>query len=1090
MQCLQCHHDNRATARFCQVCGAPVLRRCPQCATELAAQARFCDRCGSQLSSPSPASPSLSDGERRRATVMFCDLSGYTALGERLDPEEVEELLARIKLRAGQIVERHGGILNQFQGDGLLVLFGVPVAHEDDPARAVRAARELHTMVRSISPEVEQRIGKPLRLHSGINSGLVVTSLRDTRDGTVGITGDSANLAARLAELAQPDTILVGPETKRQIEDFFETTAQAPTAFRGKSEPLRPHRIERETPTQTRFEAAQRRGLTRFTGRESELAAMHLALGRSLAGLAQVLTVSGEPGLGKSRLAFEFRHGLDRTRISILEGRCQSYGTATPYRPFIDAMRRGLHLREDESGEAMQRRAVNNVLALDPALSAYLPQLLHLLSISSPDHALPQTLEGVQLRESLENALVTILAASAARRPVVLILEDWHWADPGSVSALQRLTATVPDRRLLTLVLYRPEIPCPIAPAPNHSHIALAPLGPQETGSIMCSVLGVADLPEGFGALVHTRTEGNPFFTEEIVAALREQGHIKIAQGEMAMSGSLETMALPESVQTTIRARVDRLPAAARDLLRLAAVIGREFEDEVLARMSSCEADVADTLGHLVEQDLLQRVRAAPQSEHMFKHVLIQSVVYDTLLLQQRRSLHARAGDAIETFHWDRLGQHCEALAWHYARSTETDKAATYCEMAGDKAAGVYSLDTARMRYREVLALLGASTDPAMRLQRVDVTIKLAKAAHYAASEETLAILEAARADAKLLEDPGRTARVASLMGGVYRMLGNHPKVFFVLGECARLAEELEDDEMFAAANHVMGRASYLTGDYARGIAYMERGIAISERVGNWAEVSYSLGFSADCWAWLGEFTRAYDLAERSLQLALDSNDLSRQGGSNWYLAAVCCMHGDWARGLEAAERCAGLARRIGGTYLLGAGLSTQGWAAFMLGRTDEGLDLMRKGLATMEDSGSRQGTGLYASWIADASALAGREDDARRYAQKALDFLARFGEGNGEAPAYRALAIAEACGPIPDWNVVEDHMRESVRAAEQRGERPQLAITCLRHAQFALKQGDSAFARAQLDRAQALFAETGMRWWPEYTARVRQDIT
>lgn len=983
MRCRQCHHDNRTSARFCQICGAPLLRCCPRCAGELAPQARFCDRCGCQLSSFAPISLSseLRGGERRRATVMFCDLSGYTSLGEHLDPEEVEELLARIKTRAVQIVERHGGTISQFQGDGMLVLFGVPVTHDDDPARALRSARELHTMVRSISPEVEQRIGQVLRLHSGICSGLVVTSLRDGRDGTVGVTGDSANLAARLAELAEPDAILIGSETRRQVEDYFETAALRPLPIKGKSEPMRAFRVVRETPTQTRFEAAQRRGLTRFTGREIELTTMHRALERAMTGRAQVVTVSGEPGVGKSRLAFEFRHGVDRSRVSVLEGRCQSYGTATPYRPFIDTMRWGLQLREDESANVLRQRAVTNILNLDPDLSACLPQLLHLLSISSAKFALPETLTGAPLRESLEIALVKTLAASAARRPTVLMLEDWHWADPDSIATLQRLISTAPHRPLLLVVLYRPDAAHPIEASAFHTHIALEPLGPQGTGSIICSMLGTAAPPEEFSSLVHARTEGNPFFTEEIVAALREQGHVRTVNGAIVVSGSLETMALPESVQMTIRARVDRLPSAMRDLLRLAAVIGREFEDGVLIHMCSAETEVVDTLKELVKQDLLQRIRTTPQSEHMFKHVLIQSVVYDTLLLQQRRALHARAGQAIEAIHSGRLEQHCEALAWHFGRSTDTDKAAFYCEMAGDKAAGVYSLETARARYREVLELLQAGSEPDSRRRRVDVTLKLAKASHYAASDETLAALEAASIDARWLEDPLRLARVASLMGGVYRMLGNHPKVFSVLSECARLAEELQDEEMLATANHVMGRASYLTGDYAQGISYMERGISISERLGHWAEVSYSLGFSADCWAWLGHFERAYHLAERSLRLAVDSNDLSRQGGANWYLAAVCCMHGDWARGLGAAQQCAELARRIGGTYLLGAGLSTQGWATFMLGHVNEGLDLMRTGLATMEDSGSRQGTGLYASWIADASALAGHADDARHYA-------------------------------------------------------------------------------------------------------------
>jgi tetratricopeptide (TPR) repeat protein len=470
----------------------------------------------------------------------------------------------------------------------------------------------------------------------------------------------------------------------------------------------------------------------------------------------------------------------------------------------------------------------------------------------------------------------------------------------------------------------------------------------------------------------------------------------------------------------------------------------------------------------------------------MFKHVLIQAVMYETLLHQQRKVLHARAGAAIEVQYPDRLEEHYEALAYHYGRSANAAKGIHYLELAGDKAAKVFSLAPARQHYEDAIALLDAGDKAAERLaQRVDITLKLARASHYAASEDTLATLEVARGYAQQLEDRYRIAQVGSWMGGIYRMLGNHRQVFSVLGECAQLAEALEDDEMLASAYHVMGRACYLTGDYQKGIDYMARGIEISERLGNLAEVSYSVGFSADCHAWLGEFDRALPLAERSMQLARDSADVSREGGANWYQAAVFCMQGEWERGLQAGTRCAELARRIGGAYLLGAGISAQGWASFGLGAQDQGIALMQEGLRMMEDSGSRQGTGLYASWIADACASAGRTDEAVEYANKALAFLERFGEGNGEAPSHRALALAAAERSPPDWRLVEQHIGESLRAADLRGERPQRAITMLRQAELLGRKGDRERSVAQLKEARQAFGDMGMGWWSEQLDRL-----
>jgi tetratricopeptide (TPR) repeat protein len=367
----------------------------------------------------------------------------------------------------------------------------------------------------------------------------------------------------------------------------------------------------------------------------------------------------------------------------------------------------------------------------------------------------------------------------------------------------------------------------------------------------------------------------------------------------------------------------------------------------------------------------------------------------------------------------------------------------------------------------------------------VDITLKLARASHYAASKETLTTLEVARGYAQRLDDRHRMAQVASWMGGIYRMLGNHKQVFAVRGECAQLAEALGDDEMLASAYHVMGRACYLTGDYRKGIDFMARGIGISERLGNLAEVSYSVGFSADCYAWLGEFDRALPLVERSMQLALDSGDVSRQGGANWYEAAVFCMQGEWDKGLQAAIRCAELARRIGGAYLLGAGISAQGWASFALGERDRGIALMQEGLRMMEGSGSRQGTGLYASWIADACATAGRCDEAVAYARKALAFLQEFGEGNGEAPSHRALALVAALQSPPDWASVDHHMGESLRAAEAREERPQRAITLVRHGELLRRKAEERRAAERLSEARQSFAEMGMRWWVGETSRL-----
>ena len=390
LKCTGCGHENAAEAKFCLQCGTKLENLCPQCEKVLPPSARFCNNCGHALADAEPGKPAhespprtvgdssdppVAEGERRQATVLFSGLSGYTTMSERLDPEEVEGIMSRIKAEAVKIVASHGGIVNQFVGDEVLALFGIPTAHEDDPHRAVRASLELHELVRDISPEVEKKIGAPLRMHSGINTGLIVTHQRDDREGRYGITGDAVNTGARLAAQAREDEILLGPETRRQITPFFETEVLEPVVMKGKTRQMIPHRVVGVSTVQSRFEAAEQWGFTAFIGREGELATLNSCLEKVVAGNGQFVSVVGEAGVGKSRLLYEFRHGLDRDRINVLQGRCQSYGAYTPYQPFINALRQGLRLEEEDTPEELLRKAVANVRAIDEALEEYIPRL-------------------------------------------------------------------------------------------------------------------------------------------------------------------------------------------------------------------------------------------------------------------------------------------------------------------------------------------------------------------------------------------------------------------------------------------------------------------------------------------------------------------------------------------------------------------------------------------------------------------------------------------------------------------------------------------------------------------------------------------
>lgn len=702
MDCPGCHHSNPAQARFCEQCGTQLERACPGCHCANSPTARFCISCGRDLSAPElawsvgSADRSIPRGERRQATVLFTDLSGYTAMNERLDPEEVDGIMSRIKADAVKIVESHGGIVSQFVGDEVLALFGIPATHEDDPRRAVRAALQLHELAHNMSAEVEGKIGRPLRMHTGIHSGLIVTSTRDQRDGTIGVTGDTVNTGARLKAFAPEDTILVSSETQRRIAPFFELEALRPVELKGKTLPMAPYRVLRESDIQTPFDAAELKGFTTHIGRQRELETLKSCFEKAALGNGQFVTVVGEAGVGKSRLLYEFHQALARDQFNALEGRCQPYGANSPYLPLVNALRRGLKLRADSSAEALLKSVEVNLNTIDPALRRYIPAFLHLLSIPSDAYALPKTLAGARLRQTLHEAFAAFLTRSASQKPLLFFLDDWHWADEASNAALTYLLGLIDRHPIMLVADYRPELTRNWDGAANHTRIEIRPLNASESERMLRATLKVEDLPQGFSDLIHERTGGNPFFVEEICNNLSVEGVLRIQNGKAALTVRSDDLKLPSSVQAVISARLDRLDNEHREVLQLAAVIGKEFDRRLLERAFAEGNTLTPLLENLQRQGLVQQLRVLPEVTYAFKHALSQEVVYETLLIERRKEVHAQVGRAIEALYADRLEEHVEALAHHYDHGNVWDRAVEFQIRAGIKARQKFVLEAAR----------------------------------------------------------------------------------------------------------------------------------------------------------------------------------------------------------------------------------------------------------------------------------------------------------------------------------------------------------------------------------------------------------
>ena len=1101
MRCPKCNNANAPGLKYCNQCGEPLRLVCPACGFENVPGSRFCGECRHLLAQNTGDAATANSatqstalgipGERRQATVLFSDLSGYTAMNERLDPEEVRGIVGRIKAEAVRVVEGHGGIVNQFVGDEVMALFGIPLSHEDDPVRAVRAARDLHAIVRATSPEVEKRIGAALRLHTGIGTGLVVTGTEDRRDGTIGVTGDAVNLSARLASHAASDMILVSEEAQRAIADFFQTEPLPAVELKGKSGRVTPHRIVDQTGVSSRFEAAAQRGFTAYAGRELELHTLYTALEETRAERGQFVTIMGEPGIGKSRLLFEFRHGVPRDQVTVVTGYCQSYGVDTPYLPIVDSLRRGLRLDEAHGADALHDHVVLEVRAVSSALERYLPQYLQLLSIPSEVYKIPPALQADALRRSFEEAFAAIITENARRQPMVLILEDWHWADEASDAVLKHLSGLVPYHPLQVVVTYRPEYERKWATAENYTPLVLKPLGEADTAAMLRSVWRAQRLPDGLAAQLHARTGGNALFNEEVARALLETNVVRIANGEAKLSSALAHLNLPDTVHAVIRARVDQLDPESREVLRLASVIGREFTRPLLERLHHAPQRISAALEMLARQDLVHPLRVVPEPAYLFKHALVQDVVYETLLLSQRKELHARVGAAIEALYSDRLEEHYEALAGHYGKSALTEKAIDYLEKAADKANSVFSHGEARSYYRRAIELLDSKHgDHDAKRKRIGINLKWAALSVGDTSPAALEVMKTSMRLAHEIGDMQLQARTTCFAGYISWILGSFQDATRYFGQVIDMTGQVEDEESIAIAHGVLGRDQIYNRKLIQGIQSLETADSIFRRSALTYEglaVHLNLGLG---YALSGEFERGRDILEAGRGSGPTQGITSLE---HWFLnwiALAWMYQGEWGSAVAKFDAAIAVASDAGdllpglwGRVFKGYALAVSG----QLGTTDS-LPSTQASIDKIEGAGIMVLISWHYSLLAQIYLLNGNDKKAAEYAMKANNRIPH-GDTAGEFVAGVTLAQVESCATSPDWKSVVFAMRSAIKSAKDRGARPELSVVHLRFAEVLHKQGDLLTALEQLSEADKLFTETQMNWWSGQAAALRTRI-
>src|SRR5262245_25343501 len=633
------------------------------------------------------ASRASLEGERKQVTVLFADIKDSTELIRDLDPEAAQQLLDPAIHRMMDAVHRFEGTVNQVLGDGIMALFGAPIAHEDHALRACYAALAMQVAMQPYTEELRRSRGLELRMRVGLNSGeVVVRAIGNNLHMDYSAVGETTVLAARMEQTATPGTIRLPAATLRLVEGLVHVTALGPVPVKGLSDPVEVFELTGVSPLRRRLQAAAARGLTRFVGRQPEVEAVRQARQRAGAGHGQVVAVVGEAGVGKSRLVYECVHAQDTQDWRVLESASVSYGKATPYFPVIELLKRYAQIEDADDPRTRRARVTGQVLTLDEALQDTLPPLLTLLDALPEDSPFRQ-LEPTQRRQHTLAALKRLLLRESQEQPLLLVFEDLHWIDAETQALLDSLVESLPTARLLLLVNYRPEYQHGWGSKTYYTQLRLDPLPPASADAFLHALLGDDPSLAPLVPLLITRTEGNPFFLEESVRTLVETGVLVGEPGVYRLASPLEGLQGPATVQAVLAARIDRLPPEEKRLLQTAAVIGTDVPFALLRAIADLpEEALRRGLAHLQAAEFLYETLLFPASEYTFKHALTHEVAYGSLLLERRRVLHARLVEALEALALGRVAEQVDRLAHHAVRGEVWDKAVAYCQQAGARA--------------------------------------------------------------------------------------------------------------------------------------------------------------------------------------------------------------------------------------------------------------------------------------------------------------------------------------------------------------------------------------------------------------------
>jgi class 3 adenylate cyclase/tetratricopeptide (TPR) repeat protein len=911
------------------------------------------------------------EGERKQVTVLFCDLANSTAIAARLGPDHMHALLNCFFDLALDAVHRLEGTINQFLGDGFMALFGAPIAHEDHARRAVLAALALQQTLHDQHAVLGEPHGVTCQFRMGLNSGLVVVgSIGDNLRMDYSAIGDTTNLAARLQQLAEPDTILLSDNTRRLIQGSIRLQALSPVQVKGKVDPLTPYQVLGALPRRSPVVSRGERALSQFVGRERELVVLEDLLEQVEAGQGQVVGLVAEAGGGKSRLLYEFRRRLHPRQVTYLEGRCLSYGRSIPYHPIIDIVRNNCGITDIDSPATITEKVRFALHEVEMAAEDAAPYLLHLLGVQDGTERLAR-LTPEAIKTHTFDTLKQMSLQGSQRRSLLFEVEDLHWIDQTSEAYLASLVESMAGVPILLLTTYRPGYRPPWLDKSYAAQLALRSLATRDAFTVVRSTSQHAPLPDQVAQMIVEKGEGNPFFLEELTRTVLDHAEFQTV------------LTVPDTIQGVLMARMDRLPEVPKRLLQTAAVLGREFSPRLLEAIWDGPKPLDPILQELRQLELLYERSGGEGVLYVFKHALTQEVAYESLLTTRRRALHAAAGRALEVQYAERLEEAYDRLAYHYARTDEADKAVAYLSRFAEKAARSYAHAEALPALQEALShvehLQGGGQDRLV----LELTLRQAHSLYFLGRfAESVEALLREQERLERCQDPVLAGPYYFWLGHMYTRLGDTERAVHNAHRAVEEGQRCGDRATMGKAYTVLTLEGYWPGQCEQGIVYGRQAIALLEGTQEpyWLGMAYCfLGYN---YMGASRFALALEAEAQTKAIgeAIDDPRLQTYAAfcTGWFLAMI----GEWGAAIDACQRSLQHAPDTASHAYASAFL---GYAYLEQGDAVQALPLLEQAVQRFVQFQFRPFAGWFMALLAEAYRCTQQLETAQESAQRGL---------------------------------------------------------------------------------------------------------